>query len=93
MVCFGLLLGNHILGITGFVPCEEIHATFAAMQRWLDGQANYHESRSIDCDTAVCGKTRGLQATWLKSASSEQCIRLPASRIASTTLYGRRILR
>jgi hypothetical protein len=48
MVRFGLLLGEHILGITGFEPCEEIRNTFAAMQKWLDGSANYHEARSID---------------------------------------------
>jgi hypothetical protein len=48
MVRFGLMLGSHILDITGFEPCEEVCATFAAMKRWLDGQANYHEARSID---------------------------------------------
>ncbi|MDR0569861.1 MAG: hypothetical protein LBG71_01375 [Clostridiales Family XIII bacterium] len=48
MVRFGLLLGDHLLDITGFEPCEEVRHTFANMRRWLDGQANYHESRSID---------------------------------------------
>jgi hypothetical protein len=48
MVRFGLLLGEHILGITGFEPCEEVSSTFAAMQRWLDKLTNYHEARSID---------------------------------------------
>jgi hypothetical protein len=48
MVRFGLALGNHILEITCFEPCEEVNNTFAAMQRWLDKQANYQEARSID---------------------------------------------
>jgi hypothetical protein len=48
MVRFGLLLGKHILEITGFEPCDEVKNTFAAMQRWLNKQANYQEARSID---------------------------------------------
>ncbi|MDR1465732.1 MAG: hypothetical protein LBJ11_10615 [Oscillospiraceae bacterium] len=48
MVRFGLALGNHILNVTGFEPCEEVQSTFTAMQRWLDKQANYHEARGID---------------------------------------------
>jgi hypothetical protein len=31
----------------GIEPCEEITDAFAAMQRWLEGKANYHEARNI----------------------------------------------
>ena len=44
---FGLAFGKHLLDITGREPCEEITDAFAAMQRWLDGKANYHEARNI----------------------------------------------
>jgi hypothetical protein len=46
-VRFGLLYGKHIVAVAGVEPCGEIAATFAAMQRWLDGKANYHEARNI----------------------------------------------
>jgi hypothetical protein len=46
-VLFGLLLGNHIIEITEFEPREEVVNAFAAMQRWLDKKANYHEARNI----------------------------------------------
>lgn len=46
-VRFGLLYGKHILDITGIAPVEEITNAFSAMERWLNGEANYHEARNI----------------------------------------------
>jgi hypothetical protein len=46
-VRFGLLYGRHLLDITGLEPCKEISHAFEAMQKWLDGNANYHEARNI----------------------------------------------
>jgi hypothetical protein len=46
-VRFGLLYGKHLFEITGIGPTDETERAFAAMQRWLDGTANYHEARNI----------------------------------------------
>jgi hypothetical protein len=47
MVRFCLALGQHILDVTGFQPCKEITASFEAMQKWIDGNVNYHEARNL----------------------------------------------
>lgn len=47
IVQFCLLLGQHLIEITGFTPVEEITASFEAMKRWLDGKVNYHEARNL----------------------------------------------
>jgi hypothetical protein len=47
IVQFCLALGQHILDMTGYIPCNEITASFEAMQRWMDGKTNYHESRNL----------------------------------------------
>lgn len=47
MVRFCLALGQHILDMTGFKPCNEIIASFDAMQKWIDGKVNYHEARNL----------------------------------------------
>ncbi len=47
MVRFCLALGQHILGVTGFEPRKEISESFAAMQKWIDGEVNYHEARNL----------------------------------------------
>jgi hypothetical protein len=47
LVRFCLLLGQHILDMTGFSPCEEIIASFEAMKKWIDGKINYHEARNL----------------------------------------------
>lgn len=46
-VRFGLLYGKHLLELTGIELSEEICMAFAAMQRWLDGTATYHDARNI----------------------------------------------
>lgn len=47
IVQFCIQLGQHILEVTGFNPNYEIQASFEAMQRWIDGKTNYHESRNL----------------------------------------------
>ena len=47
MVRFCLALGQHILDVTGFQPCKEITASFEAIQKWMDGNVNYHEARNL----------------------------------------------
>ena len=47
MVQFCLVLGQHILDVTGFQPCKEITASFESMQKWMDGNVNYHEARKL----------------------------------------------
>lgn len=47
IVQFCLLLGQHLIELTGFAPVEEITASFEAMKRWLDGKVNYHEARNL----------------------------------------------
>jgi hypothetical protein len=47
MVRFCLALGQHIIDMTGFKPCNEIIASFDAMQKWIDGKVNYHEARNF----------------------------------------------
>lgn len=47
IVQFCMVLGQHMLAITGYKPCDEINASFEAMQRWIDGKANYHEARNL----------------------------------------------
>jgi hypothetical protein len=47
VVQFCLELGHHILDITGFNPSNEINASFDALQRWIDGKANFNESRNL----------------------------------------------
>ena len=47
MVRFCMALGQHILDVTGFQPCNEITASFEAMQKWMDGKVSYHEARNL----------------------------------------------
>lgn len=47
LVRFCLLLGQHIVELTGFVPYDEINASFEAMKKWIDGKVNYHEARNL----------------------------------------------
>lgn len=47
IVRFCLLLGQHILELTGFNPYDEINASFEAMKKWIDGKVNYHEARNL----------------------------------------------
>ena len=47
IVQFCLLLGQHVLEVTGFSPCDEIKASFEAMKKWIDGKVNYHEARNL----------------------------------------------
>lgn len=47
MVQFCLLLGQHILEVSGFSPSHEINASFEAMKKWLNGKVNYHEARNL----------------------------------------------
>jgi len=47
MVQFCLALGQHILDVTDFKPCNEITASFEAMQKWIVGKVNYHEARNL----------------------------------------------
>lgn len=47
VVEFCLMLGRHLIEITGFEANKEITAAFEAMQRWLNGEANYHEARNL----------------------------------------------
>ena len=47
MVQFCLVLGQHILDVTGFQPCDEITASFEAMQKWMNGKVSYREARNL----------------------------------------------
>jgi hypothetical protein len=47
IVRFCLLLGQHVLELTGFNPSDEINASFEAMKKWIDGKVNYHEARNL----------------------------------------------
>ena len=47
LVRFCLLLGQHIIELTGFIPCNEINASFEAMKEWIDGKVNYHKARNL----------------------------------------------
>ena len=47
IVQFCLMLGKHLIEMTGIEPYQEITASFEAMQKWLDGKANYHEARNL----------------------------------------------
>jgi hypothetical protein len=47
VVGFCLLLGQHLLEVTGFTACDEIKASFEAMKKWIDGKVNYHEARNL----------------------------------------------
>jgi hypothetical protein len=47
MVRFCLLLGQHLIDLTGFSPEAEITLAFDAMNKWLDGKVNYHEARNL----------------------------------------------
>jgi hypothetical protein len=56
IVQFCLALGKHILDVTGFIPGNEIKASFDAMQRWIDGKVNYHESRNLSFEIGRLAK-------------------------------------
>lgn len=57
MVQFCLALGQHLLDMTGFKPYDEIPASFRAMQRWLDGETNYHEARNLSFEISRLART------------------------------------
>jgi hypothetical protein len=50
MVQFCLALAQHIIDVTGFEPCNEIKASFEAMQKWIEGKVNYNEARNLSFD-------------------------------------------
>jgi len=56
MVRFCLALGQHILDVTGFNLCDEIKASFEAMQRWIDGKVSYHEARNLSFEISRLAK-------------------------------------
>ena len=56
MVRFCLALGQHILNVTGFTPCNEIIASFNAMQRWMEGYENYHDARNLSFEIGRLAK-------------------------------------
>lgn len=56
LVQFCLLLGQHILEVTGFNPCDEIKASFEAMKKWIDGKVNYHEARNLSLEISRIAK-------------------------------------
>jgi hypothetical protein len=47
VVQFCILLGEHLIELTGFSPINEITASFEAMIRWMNGEVNYHEARNL----------------------------------------------
>lgn len=47
IVQFCLLLGQHVLELTGFSPPDEVAASFEAMKKWIKGKVNYHEARNL----------------------------------------------
>lgn len=57
MVRFCLALGQHILDMTGFKPCNEIIASFDVMQKWIDGKVNYHEARNLSFEISRIART------------------------------------
>jgi hypothetical protein len=56
MVQFCLALGQHLLDVTGLKPCYEITASFEAMQKWMDGNVNYHEARNLSFEIGRLAK-------------------------------------
>lgn len=57
IVRFCLALGRHLIDMTGFKPHGEIIAAFKAMQRWLDGETNYHEARNLSLEISRIART------------------------------------
>jgi hypothetical protein len=85
---FGLAYGKRLLNITGMEPCAEITAAFAAMQRWLDGKANYHEARSIPFGS-LC---RAVREEGVKLRLYQTMAQIASSRTLSRdTLLGVRL--
>ena len=56
MVQFCLVLGQHILDVTGFQPCDEITASFEAMQKWMNGKVSYREARNLSFEIGRLAK-------------------------------------
>jgi hypothetical protein len=76
-VRFGLLYGRHLIDITGFELDETINKVFEAMQRWLDGKANYHEARSIAFDglyRTARKESNGVKLRYFKTMAQVTCI-------------------
>lgn len=44
---FGLMLGEHIIDVSGFKATSEIIDAFAVVQEWIDGEVNYHKARTL----------------------------------------------
>jgi hypothetical protein len=42
--------------VTGLKPCYEITASFEAMQKWMDGNVNYHEARNLSFEIGRLAK-------------------------------------
>jgi hypothetical protein len=57
LVQFCLLLGQHLIELTGFVPNDEINASFEAMKKWMDGKVNYHEARNLSLEISRIART------------------------------------
>ncbi|MDR1093489.1 MAG: hypothetical protein LBL66_05005 [Clostridiales bacterium] len=71
---FGLLYGRHILTVTGFEPRAEITKAFGAVQRWIDGETNYHEARTIDIYQYARTETDPVKKAFYKTAAQIACI-------------------
>jgi hypothetical protein len=57
IVRFCLALGQHIIDLTGFVPNDEIIASFDAIQKWVDGKVNYNEARNLSFEIGRYAQT------------------------------------
>jgi hypothetical protein len=56
IVRFCLLLGQHIMELTGFNPNDEIISSFEAMKKWIDGTVNYHDARNLSFEISRIAK-------------------------------------
>ncbi len=74
MARFGLHLGKHIISITGIEPCEEIIEAFGAVNRWLEGKANYSEARNIDIYKYARAEKDALRQKFYKTMAQIACI-------------------
>ncbi|MDR1905548.1 MAG: hypothetical protein LBQ27_01330 [Clostridiales bacterium] len=77
MARWGLLYAEHILEITGLEPCDEVRHMFEAVQRWIDGKANYRESRNIafySFNKDAHGQTELIKKKFYKTMAQITCI-------------------
>ena len=64
IVRFCLALGHHLVEVTGFKPSPEIISSFEAMQKWINGEVNYHLARNLSFDI---GRLAQLEKDPIKS--------------------------